>query len=89
MVFDYQENMFNVFNVNANSRKLEKYCDLVFVIPYVIDSLGSRSNDNYILKEELGISKRIWKYLKRNNKHQKIHQKSCRFLSDFSEIFNI
>ena len=44
-----------------NSRKIEKYCDL----GCVIYSLGYWSNDNYILKEELYTSKRIWKELKR------------------------
>ena len=43
---------------NANAMKIEKYCDFGCVIPYVIGYIGSWSNDNYILKEELGIPKR-------------------------------
>ena len=39
---------------------MEKYCYLGFVIPYVIGSFGYWSNDNSILKEKLGIPKRIW-----------------------------
>ena len=46
MEFDFQENI-----SNANARKMESYCDLGLVIPYIIGSLGSWSNDNYILKK--------------------------------------
>ena len=43
MAFDCKENMSNV-----NTRKIVKYCDLGFVIPYVKCSLGPWSNDNSI-----------------------------------------
>ena len=42
---------------NANVMKIEIYCDLGFVVPYVTGALGSWSNDNSILKEVLGYPK--------------------------------
>ena len=34
VAFDCQEDLYN-----ANSRKIEKYCDLVFIIPFFIDQM--------------------------------------------------
>ena len=82
VAFDCQENM-----SNANDTKIEKYYDSGFVIlKYVL----KWSNDNSILKEELGIPKknfcRICRELKRESKNESI-EVSGALLSDFCGNF--
>ena len=55
----------NSDNVSESAqRKISKYSELGLVIPFVVGTLGSWPVANDILKEELGISARLWKKLK-------------------------